>query len=171
MSRSHSLAPLTLTLLLLAPLGAAGCSKKPCDGGGMIVDDRPLEGAMKDIIGPAGGVMCRAETDDGKYQATSRMYELLEKTPDQAALAWDEHMKAKGWELVTPFDVLADNLEAAVRDKDKCGVIDQWYAKPGEPARVHVTVSFCVDKGWSSITTLACDDEHPSSECLYGAEG
>lgn len=168
---ARALAPITLSLLLVTPLAATGCSKKPCDGGGMMVDDRPLEGAMKDIIGPEGGVMCRTEEDDGQYKATNRMYELTEKTPDQAAAAWDDHMKAKGWEPVTPFDVLAENIEAAVKDKDKCGVVDQWYAKPGEPARVHVTVSYCVDKGWSSVTFHACDSEFGSSECRYGVEG
>ncbi|PRQ06202.1 hypothetical protein ENSA7_41200 [Enhygromyxa salina] len=145
-----------------------GCRKAPCGGKGMVVDERPLEGILAEVIGPEGGVMCRPGEDDGKYMATNRRYELARKNPDQTMAAWDAHLQARGWEVVTPLDVLAANVESAVRDEEECGIVDQYYAKPGEPARVHVTVSFCVDTGWSSVTAFPCDGDRLDLECGYG---
>ncbi|KIG12679.1 hypothetical protein DB30_01167 [Enhygromyxa salina] len=142
-----------------------GCSKQPCGGKGMVIDERPLDGTLGQVIGPAGGVMCRPAQDDGQYQATHRRYELTDMTPDQADAAWAKHMQSNGWQDVTPLPLLAANADNAVRDEEECGIVEQWYAKPGEPTRVQVTVSYCVDKGWSSVTVFACDDDIPRAEC------
>ncbi|MEM9691494.1 MAG: hypothetical protein AAGA56_03030 [Myxococcota bacterium] len=65
-------------------------------------------------------------------------------------------MKAKGYREVTPMDVLLKNVEKA-KSGDGCDVPRTWFAKADASAVVTVGVSYCVDRGWTSIDIHDCN--------------
>lgn len=87
-------------ILLAAPLGLVllitACDSKPCSGGGMKVDDRPLPEAWE-ATAPAiaGAIACDADDPSGGDE-WSRSYEFGANAED-GKKQWTAHLTGNGW--------------------------------------------------------------------------
>ncbi|MEM6293681.1 MAG: hypothetical protein AAGA54_20570 [Myxococcota bacterium] len=113
------------------------CDSKPCSGGGMAADGRPLPAAWSEVM-PAlpGAVACRDETGITD-QEFSRSYEIG-KDADDGKRQWTKHLVANGWAkgsvsldddafVAESFDRDGHELKVscsrAVKDKGWCTVV------------------------------------------------
>lgn len=129
-----------LDTLLAAPFGllllTTACDSKPCSGGGMKVDDRPLPEAWEGTA-PAipGAIACIADDPSGGGEWT-RSYELGDN-PKDGKTQWTNHLTGKGWK---------DTGET----RDDTIFLKSTYEREGHKLELKCSRSV-EDKGWCTL--------------------
>lgn len=90
----------TLDFVLVAPLGlvslTSACESKPCSGGGMQVDTRPLPDVWNETAPPVPGAIACNSDDGVTNNEWSRSYEFG-ADPQEGKTLWTAHLTGNGW--------------------------------------------------------------------------